>query len=114
MLTIPLPQGSAFYSQRVELEGTTYVLEFSWNARGQLGAGGCWFLSVLNQDDVVLVAGLAVVSNRPLLRRFHWIEGMPPGDLFAADLTETIPYAQYDQLGTDVRLVYFTAAEMAE
>lgn len=109
MQTIPVTQGSAFFQQRVDLEGTTYVLEFSWNARASR-----WFLSVLNQDDVLLVAGLAMVSNRLLLRRFKYLDGMPSGDLVMADLTETIPYAGYDQLGTDVTLVYFTAAELAE
>ena len=114
MITLGLPQGKAFHEARLALDEVSFILEFSWNARALLGVGGCWFLTVKNADGVILVAGLAIVSNRLLLDRFKYIQGMPAGDFMATDLTGTIDYAQYDQLGTDVPFVYYTAAELAE
>jgi len=108
MLTITLPQGLAFYDQRVELDGTTYVLDFAWNERGR-----SWFLTVNTADGAPIVSGLAVVSNWPLLRRFKYKPELPGGELVAVDLTGTYDAAGYTDLGTNVQLTYFTAAEVA-
>lgn len=103
---ITVQQGSAFFQHRVELEGTFYVLDFNWNARAAR-----WFMSVLSDDGVLLVAGIAIVNQRLLLRRYKYRGGLPPGDLAFIDLTSTIDAPNYDQF---TRLVYFTAAEIAE
>ncbi len=106
MFTIEIPQGSAFFQQRVELEGVNYTLDFAWNART-----GQWFLSMFTDEGVRVLAGLAVVSNRPLLRRFHHLTTIPPGELFFVDLTNTIEAPNFEQL---TELVYFTKAEVEE
>jgi hypothetical protein len=83
-----------------------YLLDFNWNGRAS-----AWFLSVFTADETPLVQGLKVVSNRPLLKRFHYISGMPAGDLVAVDFTGSVPYAGFDQLGAEVSLKYLTSDE---
>jgi|SRR5262245_19290714 len=109
MQTIPLPTDTAFFSQRVELEGTSYILDFSWNERNKL-----WKLSVFTADGDPLVRGVSLVSNRSLLRRYKSKEGFPPGDLMMLDPTHTIDRADYGQLGTDVSLTYYLAEEVGD
>lgn len=96
----------AFQTLRVDLDGSLYQLALRWNAR--LG----WVLDVSDVSGAVLVAGIVLVSNRRLLRRHRYVPGLPPGDLMAADLTGSIPLAGFEDLGSVVELVYFTAAEL--
>ncbi len=108
MQTIPLPTGAAFFAQRVELEGVSYLLDFSWNARQ-----AAWILSVFDADGNALVRGITCVSNRCLLRRYKSNALLPRGDLMFHDPTRTIDVANFDQFGTDVSLIYFLAEEVA-
>lgn len=101
LIEIATPQGSAFYRLRVSLEGSDYLLDFAWNERAE-----AWALSVSSADDVPIVSGIRLVSNRPLLRRFRATDGLPPGDLIALDLTKQIACANFTQLGADVPLYY--------
>ncbi len=103
MLTIAIPQGSAFFQQRVELEGTNYVLDFGWNARARL-----WVLGVQSDEGVDALAGIAIVTNRPLLRRFHHL-AVPPGELLFLN-NGAVDAPGFDGL---TELWYFTAAEWA-
>ena len=109
MITIPLPIGQAFFDQRVELGERSYVLNFAWNARA-----GYWALDLSDADGVELVTGIALVTNRLLLRRYKADPRLPEGDLFMLDLTETIAAAGFDQLGTDVELLYLEPEDLAD
>lgn len=105
MLTIAISQGNAFFQQGVELEGTTYVLDFAWVERARV-----WDLSILTDDGTLTLAGIAVVSNRPLLRRFHYLVGIPPGELLFVSQAGNIDAPGFDQLN---ELIYFPADEWA-
>ncbi len=105
MFTIAIPQGSAFFQQRVELEGVNYTLDFAWVARA-----GCWSLAIFTDEGELVITGIAIVTNRPLLARFHHLKGLPPGELLFVDLTETISAPNFEQL---TELMYFDAAEWA-
>lgn len=109
MLSIVTLQNTANYRQRVELDGVTFLLDLRWNARLE-----AWQLSLFTAEEVALVQGVTVVTNRPLLRRFRARAGMPAGDFFAFDQTETVAAAGYDQLGPDraVDLLYVEAADL--
>ena len=104
MKTIGVAQGAAFFQQRVELEGVNYVLDFAWCERARV-----WILSVYTDDGVLVVAGLAIVSNRKLFRRFHHLPGLPPGELIHADLAGVVDAPGYDGL---TELVYFESTEL--
>ncbi len=104
---IPLTQGAAAFRTRVPLDGVDFLLDLTWNGRA-----AAWFLSVFSADGEPLVQGLKVVSNRPLLHRFRHIEGMPAGELFAADYSQNVACANFEQLGTSIDFLYLDAAEV--
>jgi hypothetical protein len=104
MQTITLPQGKAFFSQRAELDGVPFALEFSWVERA-----GAWSLAVRTDDGALLVSGIAIVANRLLLRRFKYITGMPEGDLMFPSRAEDLPVPGYTDF---TELVYFLAEEL--
>lgn len=103
---IPTLEGTAFWRQRTALDGADYFLDFAWNARD-----GKWFLSVFDADEVPLALSIAMVSNRPLLRRHQWDPRLPPGEIVVFDPTGTIDSADYAQL-IDMRVLYLDAAEL--
>lgn len=103
MFTITLNQGNAFFQQRVELEGVNYVLDFAWIARARTWAHG-----VYTDDGKLVLAGIAIVANRPLYRRFHHLEGLPPGELLYISPAGNVDAPGFDGLD---ELVYFTKAE---
>ncbi len=100
---------SGSYDQEVTLDGQKYILGFDWNGRES-----AWYLSIKSAGGVLLLSSRKLVTNRPILQRFQYLPGLPPGELIACDPSETIDYADYDQLGPGlgVELVYFDAAEL--
>jgi hypothetical protein len=58
-----------------ELDDQTYYLGLSWNQEG-----GLWTLSVRDLNQEILISGIAVVPQSPLLRRVRR-PTLPPGDL---------------------------------
>lgn len=101
-------QGLSAWTQRVELDGVAYSLEFAWNERD-----GAWFISLAQPDGTPLVSGLKLVTNRPLLRRFRYRVGLPPGELYAIDLSGKIAYAGFSDLSNGVTITYYDASEGA-
>lgn len=112
MLNIPIPANSGSFDQRVDLDGSTFVLSLKWSQRANDGAG-TWLLSVSTPDGEPLVDGVTVVSDRLLLRRYKADPRMPAGDLVAVELTKTIPAPSYTDLGTVVELWYLERADFA-
>jgi hypothetical protein len=109
MKVIPVLVGdAAHFDQRVELEGVTYALSFHWNARRSL-----WTLDVnapgADFDDTNGVAGITVVANRFLLLRYHYRDGVPPGELLANDPTLALDGPGFDWSG--FTFVYLTHDE---
>jgi hypothetical protein len=95
----------AHFVQRVELEGIVYALTFHWNARR-----GLWHLDCGVAGADASVAGVAIVANRFLLARYHYLGGVPPGELMALDPTALLAGPGFDWSG--FTLVYFSAAEV--
>lgn len=96
----------AHFDQRVELDGVTYSLTFHWNARM-----GLWMLDVGLPGANVSVAGVTCVANRFLFARYHYRDGVPPGELMASDPTGLRTGPGFDWSG--FTLCYFTADEVA-
>jgi hypothetical protein len=95
----------AHFDQRVELDGIVYVITFHWNARM-----GLWTLDVGLPGADLAAAGVTVVSNRFLFARYHYRDGVPPGELMASDPTGLIAGPGFDWSG--FTLCYFTADEV--
>lgn len=96
----------AHFEQRVELEEVTYILTFHWNARM-----GMWALDVGLPGEPPAVTGIVAVANRPLLARYHYLAGVPTGELVAltSDLTSDGPAFNWE----NHLLAYLTAAEFS-
>lgn len=105
---IAVQQGLAAWDQRATLDGVDYLLSFAWNGRD-----GAWYMSIRDTSGNDILTGIKLVSNRPLLQRFHYLVGVPAGEISAVSLDSSIDFAQFGDLGVSVLLYYFDAAEVA-
>jgi hypothetical protein len=80
-LVIPTT-GDPYSSQRIALDGRLYTLSLAWNQYEE-----SWHLSLFDEAEEPIVVGLRIISNWPLLRYYGFDARMPPGELYAHDLT---------------------------
>lgn len=106
-ITIPLRNDLPRFDFQIDLEGTTYTLDFVWNFRGEY-----WSMSLLDADGLPLVYGIAFLIGTALGKR-HPGEGMPPGILEVLDTSGQQRDAGLNDLGSRVILLYHSAAELA-
>lgn len=101
-LEIPLPTDTPLFSIRTTLDGVEYVLNFDWNGRESR-----WYMSISMIDGTLLVAGIKLISNWPLLRRFADLR-LPQGNLRAVDYSPQggEPAGLVEDLGRRVKLIY--------
>lgn len=102
---IPLRNDSPNYDFQIALDGVVYGFEFQWNERC-----ACWTFDLKDASGNVLVGGVQVVVNYPILSRFKQAT-LPPGVLFFWDSTGagSDPQAISD-LGQRIILFYQEAA----
>ena len=105
MVVIPFIQYASFFEQ-VTLDGTPYNYEFNFNTRG-----GFWTMTIRNTDDEVLVAGIKLVLSFELTARFRHF-GITPGETWTVDTSDTVESIGYDDLISNVKLVYVPEAEL--
>lgn len=91
----------------IDLEGTVYVFRVMWNSRT-----GRWTLSIYEEDETPIVLGVAVVSELDLLAPYA-DSRLPPGQLFASDVTGKTREPTDDNFGDSVLLLYVDAEEVA-
>lgn len=96
-----------FYSMTTVLDGSEYFFEFRYNQRED-----CWYFNISLTDGTLLVAGVKVICNRPLLKRFADTR-LPAGQLVAIPNTNDDDPPGLLELGEDrrVTLIYFSARE---
>lgn len=103
MLILPTRGDVLRYRRRYSLDGVTIALRFAWRQRS-----GAWYVDVLDGRGEPIVLGQRVSPAAPLTPDVT-APGLPPGRLWAIGPDR---YGQ-EQLGTDVQIVYLTAAEIA-
>lgn len=97
-------------SQALEatLDDIVYYIVINWNESGQ-----AWEMGVRNSAYRLLLTGVRMVPEFPLLRQFKYAE-IPPGELVIHDYTLTksqrVPRDGF-QLGR-YQLVYYTAEDL--
>lgn len=98
-----------FYTMTTTLDGSDYLLEFRYNQRE-----AAWYFNISLTDGSLLVAGVKVVCNRSLLKRFADVR-LPPGVLVAFANTTDHSVPGLADLGEDRRatLMYYSASELA-
>ena len=106
VLTAPAGPDS---TQRVRLDGREYVLRWRWVQRASR-----WALDLSSADGTLLVGGIRVAPNVPLLRDVRaGRPEMPPGELLVVDPRRSPRVPGLDGLGSDTsRIVYLTEAEV--
>jgi uncharacterized protein DUF6983 len=104
--TLPL----AYYTLRTRLDNADYTLEFRYSPRASR-----YYLNLYDSENVLLAAGLKLVSNVMLLRYYHFRAGMPQGEIMVTATTTDDSPPALGELGPGLRceLTYFTALEVA-
>ena len=103
METIELYADDDYFVQTL-LEGKLYYLHMSWNSEAEF-----WTMAIRDFNRMLLVSGLKVVPNYPLISRY-FIDGMPPGEFVAISKSAII--AQSDFLDGYAEMVYVPEAEL--
>jgi hypothetical protein len=101
---LPLRSDIPKYEFRIDLDLTTYTLAFRFNRRQ-----GRWIMDVKTETDTPLVMGIPVLIGVDLLARFV-IDGLPEGNLFAANIENDFVDAGRDDLGNNVVIFYNEAS----
>jgi hypothetical protein len=96
----------ASYSEEITLDGTPYRFRLDWNVRREF-----WSMSVLTADLVPLVSGIKLVLGYQLFDQYPG-SGLPPGELYAVDMTDEQVKITRDNLLEEVKLVYIAEAEV--
>jgi hypothetical protein len=99
VLLIPTTPGEPFHSSKVRLEGRDFVFQMRWNQREER-----WYLSILEDDSTPILLGLKLIANWELLGPYRSDPRVPPGRLFAADLTNDHSPPGLDEIGVGKRV----------
>ncbi len=108
-LVIPTVQDQADYTLRTRLDGKEYNFHLLWNEREER-----WYLDISDESDVVVCAGVKLVTNWPLLRYYRSNPDAPPGELWVIDESDDGSPPAIDGLGETQRcsLVYVSATDL--
>lgn len=107
MLKIPLPKNQENnITQRTALDGRNYFLSFYWSARDEK-----YTLKVAKSNGDILISGVKLVPNLPLLRTVAWSADAPAGQLILLNPTNSDPIISNIE---DSTLFYLTGDEVAE
>lgn len=103
-----LYDGTARYRQVTLLDGVPFVLHFDYNTADQ-----CWYLSVRDSEDSPIEGceSRKLAADYPVLPRVT-DPNRPAGEFLVLTKDGTGNPGLYD-LGDNVLLVYFTAAELS-
>lgn len=100
-----------FQKQNVNLDGVEFNLALAYNQREER-----WYLSIYDDENVLLIAGLKLQANWGLLFRHRYNTKLPAGELMAVDTTPDGSPPTLLELGEGKRCVlsYFDAAKVKE
>lgn len=97
------------YLARTRLDGREFLFRFLWSERE-----GRWTFDLYDDAEALILAGVRVVANWPLLRFYKHDPRVPQGDLRAIDLTPDGTPPGFKDLGIGRRceLTYFQADDL--
>lgn len=105
VFVLPCRTDLPHYTFSCDLEGVSYGFEFRWNAREE-----GWFMTILDGQDTVIIAGVKVVVDFPLaIRSASALK--PPGHFLAYDTTGGHADPGLTDLGDRVQLSYLDSSE---
>lgn len=107
MQTLPLVPSLPSYRFGTLLEDVQLTFDVRWNGRA-----GSWYLDISDADGDLIRAGIRVVLGVELGGHVADVR-MPPGALFAIDLSGAGREAGLDDLGARVVVVYLSSDDLA-
>jgi len=107
MVTIPFKQFPQF-TESILLDGTSFKFQFTWNTRGTT-----WNMAIFDTDENLLASGFSLVMSYELISNFPG-RGLPPGQIYVIDPSNTIRRVTFDNIDADVFVVYIPEAEVQE
>jgi hypothetical protein len=107
VLEIPIPQGVAFFTKRIPLDGTDYLFDFSYNQRED-----AFYFTINDSVGAKLLGPVKIVSNFPLIGFRRYAPGIPPGELWAIAFKSEQDCPGMNRLGADIPLMYYDAEEV--
>lgn len=85
----------------IALAGTTYHLTLSWNP-----TANCWVLDIADESDVMIVAGITVVTGLDLLYQYRYL-GIKGSLIVQTDYNpDVVP--GYGSFGVDGHIYFVT------
>lgn len=102
-MIVEIPLSSSPQKFNIELAGTTRRLTFKWNR-----ASHCWVMDVADENDVVLVAGIPLVTGADLLAQFGYLN--LGGKMAAATDHDDAAVPTFENLGETSHLYFQPAA----
>jgi hypothetical protein len=105
MQTIPVLDTNDSLTE-VVLDERTFFLHLSWNSEAEL-----WAFSIENAYNELIIAGITVVPDSPLLDRYRHLP-VPAGELVAVTPGGRDTISRLALPSGDVALVYIEAAEL--
>lgn len=103
LIIIPFFDFPAF-TQEVSLDGTPYVISFTWNSRVEF-----WTMGITDKEENLLIGGIKLVLGMELLKKFP-DKQLPPGRMFVFDVKgDESPIAYGDFINGRCDLIYETA-----
>ncbi|MBB2918337.1 phage baseplate plug family protein [Cupriavidus alkaliphilus] len=90
----------------VVLDERTFFLHLSWNSEAEL-----WSLAIENAYNELIIAGIALVPDTPLLDRFRYLP-VPAGELLVLTPDGRDSISREALPAGDVALVYIEADEV--
>jgi hypothetical protein len=103
IIQLPTFTNLARYSFESELDNAKFKFSFGWSERA-----GHWLMNIADASNTVLISGRRVVVGIPLLSRFRDIR-LPKGILLAHDTSGNDVEPGFADLGTRVKLLYFSS-----
>lgn len=94
------------YTFQTTLDNIVYNFEVRWNTLNEF-----WTFDMLDIGNSPILNGVKIVLGYPLIRRFFKTE-LPGGDIVAVDTTQSLQRVGRQDLGNNVKMVYFTKDEL--
>jgi len=108
ILLAPSATDSMAMRFRQRLDDVTISIRLNFNTRARL-----WVMDIYAQDGAPIVQGLALVEGTDLWAPFRHDARLPPGQLFVVDTSGKHRDPGKDDLRSDIRIVYRSAADVA-
>lgn len=97
-------QDDTQWREEIELDGTTFILTFMWNALNEY-----WSMNIFDQDLNPIALGIKVVTQWNLTEQIVQT-GMPLGDILCQNIVGGFEKIERYDMGRTNELVYYSGA----